>query len=116
MFIGLKNKKGEQLCSPLVEITLLPVIFYNESFYIFNNELQMEIIESYNKTELAEMENTPYSRITKDRDFFIPVKIITAQSRATKRGYTIRYIKVKDVKEYLKDNKYVRRYKKSLDK
>lgn len=77
--------------------------------------MQMEIIESYNKTELSEMENTPYSRIDKDKDFFIPVKIITAQSRATKRWYTVRYIKMKDVKEYLKENKHIRRYKKRLD-
>lgn len=75
----------------------------------------MEIVESYNKTELAEMENTPYSRISKDKDFFIPIKIITAQSRATKRWFTVRYVKVKDVKEYLKDNKHIRRYKKSID-
>ena len=61
------------------------------------------------------MENTPYSRIDKDRDFFIPIKIITAQSRATKRWFTVRYVKVKDIKDYLKDNKHIRRYKKSID-
>lgn len=76
----------------------------------------MEIVESYNKTELSWMERTPYSRISKDKDFFIPIKIITAQSRATKRWYTVRYIKVKDVKEYLKDNNNIKRYKKHLNK
>ena len=45
----------------------------------------MEIVESYNKTELSEAEKTPYSRIDKDKDYFIPIKIVTAQSRATKR-------------------------------
>lgn len=73
------------------------------------------MIESYNKTELSEMERTPYSRIDKDKDMYIPVKIITAQSRATKKWYTVRYLKTEDVKEYLKRNKYIRRYKKSLD-
>jgi hypothetical protein len=47
--------------------------------------MQEEIIESYNKTELSAMENTPYSRIDKDKHKFIPVKIVTAQSRATNR-------------------------------
>lgn len=70
----------------------------------------MEIVESYNKTELSEMENTPYSRIDKDKDYYIPVKITTAQSRATKKWYTIRYIKTEDVKKYLEDNKYIKRY------
>lgn len=72
----------------------------------------MEIVESYNITELSQMENTPYSRIHKDKDYYIPVKIITAQSRATKRWYTIRYIRAEDVKQYLKVNDKIRRYKK----
>ena len=76
----------------------------------------MEIVESYNQTELSTMENTPYGRIHKDRDYYIPIKITTAQSRATKRGYTVRYVKAEDIKAYLKANKHVRRYnKKSLD-
>jgi len=76
----------------------------------------MEIVESYNITELSEMENTPYSRIHKDKDYYIPIKIITAQSRATKRWYTVRYVKAEDIKQYMKDNKNIRRYnKKSLD-
>lgn len=77
--------------------------------------MQMEIVESFNITELSEREKTPYDRIKIDRDLYIPVKIRTAQSRATKRGYTIRYIKTKDVEKYLKDNNNVRRYKKRLD-
>ena len=75
----------------------------------------MEIVESYNKTELSWMENTPYSRIDKDKDYYIPIKIITAQSRATKRWYTIRYVKADDIKKYLKENKKIRKYKKSLE-
>lgn len=70
----------------------------------------MEIVESYNQTELSELENTPHSRIKKDKDYYIPIKIINAQSRATKRWYTVRYVKTADIKEYLKDNKNIKRY------
>lgn len=70
----------------------------------------MEIIESYNKTDLSEIERTPYSRIDKDKDLYIPIKIITAQSRATERWYTIRYVKAEDIKEYLKENKKSKKY------
>lgn len=70
----------------------------------------MEIVESYNQTELSELEWTPHSRIKKDKDYYIPIKITTAQSRATKRGYTVRYIKTSDIKEYLKANKNIKRY------
>jgi len=76
----------------------------------------MDLVESYNITELSAKENTPYNRIHRDRDLYIPIKILTAQSRATKRGYTIRYVKATDVKQYLEDNNNVKRYsKKSLD-
>lgn len=70
----------------------------------------MEIIESYNKTELSDMENTPYSRVDKDKNKFIPIKITTAQSRATKRWYTIRYVKTDDIKEFINKNKHIKRY------
>jgi hypothetical protein len=45
----------------------------------------MEMIKSYNRTELSKLERTPYSRILKDKDLYIPIKIETAQSRATKK-------------------------------
>lgn len=76
----------------------------------------MEFVESYNKTDLSAMENTPYSRIRKDKDYYIPIKIVNSQTRWTKKWYTIRYIKTEDVKAYLKENKHIRRYnKKPLD-
>ena len=77
--------------------------------------MQMKIVEAYNITELSWMEKTPYDRIKIDKDLYIPIKIVTAQSRATKRWYTVRYIKSKDVEKYLKENKNIRRYKKRLD-
>lgn len=67
--------------------------------------MQMEIIESYNKTELSGMENTPRSRIDKDKHLYIPVKIVTAQSRATQRWYTVRYMKTKDVEKFIENHK-----------
>lgn len=76
----------------------------------------MEIVESFNVTELSEMEHTPYARIKIDKDYYIPIKIVTAQSRATKRWYTIRYVKTKDIKKYLEQHNNIRRYnKKSLE-
>lgn len=82
----------------------------------------MEIIESYSKTKLSLLEKTPYSRILKDKDLYIPIKIETAQSRATKKWYTIRYVRTEDIVKYLEDNPakitYVRKndklYKKNL--
>lgn len=64
----------------------------------------MGIIESYNQTELSKKMRTPYSRIVKDKHLYIPVRIVTAQSRATKRGYTVRYIRRNDILKYLVDN------------
>lgn len=64
----------------------------------------MEFLESYNKTDLSIMEQTPYKRIMKDKHLYIPVKIVNAQSRATKKWYTVRYIKVKDIEKYLSEN------------
>ena len=70
----------------------------------------MEMIESYSKTDLSEMVKTPYSRIDKDRDLYIPVKIVTAQSRATKKGYTVRYMKADDIRDYLEEHKKIKKY------
>lgn len=70
----------------------------------------MEIVESYNIKELSLLQKTPYNRIKIDKDYYIPVKFITAQSRATKRWYTIRYVKAKDIKDWLEDNKSIKRY------
>ena len=70
----------------------------------------MEIVESYNIKELSKLQKTPYNRIKIDKDYYIPVKIITAQSRATKRWYSVRYIKAEDVKKYLEVHKNIKRY------
>lgn len=64
----------------------------------------MELVESYNQIDLSKDVGTPVSRIKKDKDKYIPIKIITAQTRATDRGYSVRYVKVKDVEQYLRDN------------
>ena len=64
----------------------------------------MEMIKSYSKTELSKEENTPYSRIDKDKDLYIPIKIETAQSRATAKWYTVKYVKTEDIKKYIEDN------------
>ena len=67
-----------------------------------------ELIESYNQTELSKEVKTPISRIKKDTDLYIPVKINTAQARATKRGYSVRYIKKSDVIDYISKKNKVR--------
>lgn len=69
----------------------------------------MEIVESYNQKDLSNGVNTPVSRIKKDKDLYIPIKIDTAQSRATKRGYSVRYVKREDVIEYITENTKVRK-------
>ena len=69
----------------------------------------MEIVESYNQKDLSSGVNTPVSRIKKDKDLYIPIKIDTAQSRATKRGYSVRYVKKEDVIEYINENTKVRK-------
>ena len=66
--------------------------------------MQEEFVESYNKTDLSQKEKTPYSRIDKDKYKYIPIKIVTAQSRATDRGYTLRYIRVEDVENWTKNH------------
>ena len=84
----------------------------------------MKMIQSYNKTDLSKKEKIAYSRILKDKDLYIPIKIETAQSRATKKWYTLRYVKTEDIIKYLEDNPakitYVRKndklYKKDLKK
>lgn len=63
----------------------------------------MELVESYNQIDLSKDVGTPVSRIKKDREKYIPIKIITAQTRATDRGYSVRYIKSEDVEKYLKE-------------
>lgn len=69
----------------------------------------MQIIESYNATELSKLEKTPYSRIRKDKDYYIPVKILTAQSRATERWYSVRYIRTEDIEVYLEEHSNIKR-------
>jgi hypothetical protein len=64
----------------------------------------MKMIQSYNKTDLCKLAKTPYSRIWKDSDLYIPIKIENAQSRATAKWYTIRYIMRKDIIKYFDDN------------
>lgn len=66
--------------------------------------MQEDLIKAYNQTELSEEDKTPYSRIKKDKHLYIPIKIETAQSRATDRWYTVRYIKMKDIREYIDNN------------
>ena len=83
----------------------------------------MEMIKSYNRTELSKMEKIPYWRTIKDKDLYIPVKIETAQSRATDKWYAVRYLRRKEIEEYLNDNPMKERkekndykYKKLLQK
>lgn len=66
--------------------------------------MQTNLLKSYNKTELSEKENTPYSRIDKDKWLYIPIKIETAQTRIQKKWYTVRYVRTEDVKNYLQEN------------
>lgn len=72
-------------------------------------KIKMEIVESYNQKDLSNGVNTPVSRIKKDKDLYIPIKIDTAQSRATKRGYSVRYVKKDDVIEYITENTKIRK-------
>lgn len=78
--------------------------------------MQTKIIESYNRTEMSKNAKTPYSRIVKDTDLYIPIKIETAQSRATARWYTIRYIKTEDVVKYMEENTVKKSYVRLNDK
>lgn len=76
----------------------------------------MEMIKSYNKTELSKLEKTPYSRIDKDKDLYFPIKIETAQSRATAKWYTIRYIRKNDILKYMFELKVKKTYVRKNDK
>lgn len=67
--------------------------------------MQQEIVESYNQTELSKMDNKDRRRIKIEKSEYMPVKIVTAQSRATERWYTVRYVKIEDVKNWIKTNK-----------
>lgn len=64
----------------------------------------MEMIKSYNRTELSKLEKIPYWRTIKDIDLYIPIKIETAQSRATAKWYTVRYLRRQEIEEYLNEN------------
>ena len=67
-----------------------------------------ELINTYTITELEKMENLNY-RTIKNRYNYIPVKIVTGQSKANykywnqKRDFMIRYIKLEDVLKLLSD-------------
>lgn len=76
----------------------------------------MEFINSYNQTELWRIEWKHRKRIWKEKDIYLPIKIVTAQSRATKKWYTVRFIKIDDVKEFLKENKPILKNKKTISK
>lgn len=76
----------------------------------------MEFIESYNQTELSKMEWKHRKRIWREKQNYLPIKIVTAQSRATAKWYTVRYIKYDDVKEFLTENKSILKKKKTISK
>lgn len=76
----------------------------------------MEIVKSYNKKELAELDNTFYSRIDKDKDLYIPIKIITAQTRTQKKWYSVRYVKTSDIMRFLQENPVRKAYARRNDK
>lgn len=67
--------------------------------------MQQEIVESYNQTELSKMDNKDRRRIKAEKSEYMPIKIVTAQSRATKKWYTVRYVKIEDVKNYIKNTR-----------
>lgn len=64
--------------------------------------MQQILIESYKQTELAKKVQTATSRIKKDKWLYIPIKIETAQTRANKKWFTVRYVRAKDILDYLK--------------
>lgn len=66
----------------------------------------MEIIESYNQKEMADLEWIRRQKIAEDNVNYIKIKVRTAQSRATWRWYSIRYVRKKDLARYLNDNNW----------
>ena len=76
----------------------------------------MDFIECYNQTELSLIEWKHRKRIWKEKTNYIPVKIVTAQSRATAKWYTIRYVRNEDIKEFLNENKPILKKKKTISK
>lgn len=62
----------------------------------------MEYLEMYKATELAERLGVHRKRIPADRWLYIPIRIKTAITKNNKEGYGVRYIAVKDIKNYLR--------------
>lgn len=62
----------------------------------------MEYLELYKATELAERLGVHRKRIPVDRWLYIPVRVKTAITKNNKEWYWVRYIPVKDVKNYLR--------------
>ena len=62
----------------------------------------MEFLEMYKATELAERLGVHRKRIPADKRLYIPIRIKTAITKNNKEGYGVRYIAVKDVKNYLR--------------
>ena len=56
----------------------------------------------YKATELAERLGVHRKRIPADKWLYIPIRVKTAINKNNKEGYGVRYIAVKDVKNYLR--------------
>lgn len=73
----------------------------------------MEMIESYNQKELADLEKMRRQKIAEDNENYIRIKVRTAQSRTTARWYSIRYIRKKDLTRYLLETNWKEKNKKA---
>ena len=62
----------------------------------------MEFIEMYKATELAERLGVHRKKIPLERWLYIPIRVKTAITKNNKQGYGVRYIYIKDVKNYLR--------------
>jgi hypothetical protein len=74
---------------------------YLTNLYLLN-EITMEYLELFKATELAERLGVHRKRIPADRWLYIPVRVSAGSSKKYKQGFSVRYIAVKDIKNYLR--------------
>jgi hypothetical protein len=67
--------------------------------------MQMDYIDMYTQVSLAEKKWVCRHRIPKDKDKYIPVRVITAVTKRNKSWYWLRYLDKEEVMQYIKSQK-----------
>lgn len=78
-------------------MTCLPFLY----FIITDMINMMEMIDSFKATELAILDKVHPNTVRRNRRRYIPVKFKTWRGKQNLKEYSVRYVRVKDVQEYI---------------